>query len=53
MISQSNATLQHKVSGIALAAWAAIRDIPELRPGANESMEGREPTYGYKSKSLF
>ncbi len=41
------------VMSTALAAWAAIRDIPELRPGANESMEGREPTYGYKSKSLF
>ena len=41
------------VMSTALAAWAAIRDIPELRPGANESKEGSGPTYGHKNNPLF
>lgn len=50
---QSNKSHDDLVMSTGLAAWAAIRDIPELRPGAKESSENNGPTYGHVGKPLF
>jgi hypothetical protein len=41
------------VMSTGLAAWAAIRDTPELRPGATGKYGDNGPTYGFIDKPLF
>lgn len=50
---QSEAAHDDLVMSTGLAAWAAVRDIPELRPGAMGTSDNNGPTYGFVDKPLF